>query len=60
MKLILSIIKQLSGLKISFQRVGVYCFGKAKELEEEYKRIFGCEAGSFTLSIWTYLLIIGD
>jgi hypothetical protein len=40
MKLILSIIKQLSGLKISFQRVGFYCFGKAKELEEEYKRIF--------------------
>jgi hypothetical protein len=46
MKLILSIFEQLSGLKISFHKK--ICFGKAKELEAQYKNIFGCEAGSLS------------
>ena len=46
MKLILCVFEQLSGLKINFHKSEIYCFGKAKEQEEEYKLIFGCEAGS--------------
>ena len=46
MKLILCIFEQLSGLKINFHKSEIYCFGKAKEEESQYKQIFGCEAGS--------------
>ena len=46
MKLILCIFEQLSGLKINFHKSEIFCFGKAKELEEQYKQFFGCEAGS--------------
>ena len=37
---------QLSGLKINFHKIEIHYFGKAKEVEEEYKQIFECEAGS--------------
>jgi hypothetical protein len=46
MKLILSIFEQLSRLKINFYKSEIFCFGKAKDHEHEYKQIFGCEAGS--------------
>jgi hypothetical protein len=46
MKLILYIFEQLSGLKINFHKSEIFCFGKAKEMEQEYKQIFGCESGS--------------
>jgi hypothetical protein len=46
MKLILSIFEQLSGLKINFHKSEIFCFGKAKDHEHEYKQIFGFEAGS--------------
>jgi hypothetical protein len=46
MKLILSIFEQLSGLKINFHKSEIFCFGRAKEMEEQYKEIFGCEAGA--------------
>jgi hypothetical protein len=46
MKLILTISKQLSGLKINFHKSDFFCFGKAKEDEQQYKQIFGCEVGS--------------
>jgi hypothetical protein len=36
----------LSGLKVNFQKSEIFCFGKAKDLEDQYKHIFGCEAGS--------------
>jgi hypothetical protein len=36
----------LSGLKINFQKSEIFCFGKAKEEEEQYKQLFGCESGS--------------
>jgi hypothetical protein len=42
MKLILYL-----GLKINFQKIELYCFGQAKDLEESYKELFGCETGSF-------------
>jgi hypothetical protein len=46
MKLIMCIFEQLSGLKINFHKSEIFCFGKAKDLESQYKQIFGCEAGS--------------
>jgi hypothetical protein len=46
MKLILCIFEQLSGLKINFHKSEIFCFGKAKEMETQYKHIFGCEAGN--------------
>jgi hypothetical protein len=46
MKLILCIFEQLSGLKINFHKSELFCFGKAKEDEQQYKHIFGCEVGS--------------
>ena len=46
MKLILCLLKQLSGLKINFHKSEIFCFGKAKEDETQYKQIFGCESGS--------------
>jgi hypothetical protein len=46
MKLILCIFEQLSGLKINFHKSEIFCFGKAKDVENQYKQILGCEAGS--------------
>ena len=46
MKLILSIFEQLSGLKINFNKSEIFCFGKAKEAEDQYRNVFGCEVGN--------------
>jgi hypothetical protein len=46
MKLILAIFEQLSGLKIIFHKSELYCFGKAKDVENDYRTIFGCEIGT--------------
>ena len=46
MKLILSMFEQLSGLKINFHKSEVFCFGKAKEAQNDYRTIFGCEIGA--------------
>jgi hypothetical protein len=46
MKLILCLFEQLSGLKINFHKSELYCFGRAKEQENEYRHIFGCEIGA--------------
>jgi hypothetical protein len=46
MKLILCIFEQLSGLKINFHKSKIFYFGKAKEVEDQYRQIFGCESGS--------------
>jgi hypothetical protein len=37
MKLILCIFEQLSGLKINFHKSEFFCFGKAKDMEHQYK-----------------------
>jgi hypothetical protein len=47
MKLVLCIFEQLSGLKMYFHKSEVYYFGKAKEFENDYTQLFGCELGSF-------------
>jgi hypothetical protein len=46
MKLILRFFEELSGIKINFHKSEIFCFGKAKEEEEQYKQLFGCESGS--------------
>ena len=46
MKLILALFEQLSGLKINFHKSELYCFGKAKDDQEAYCAIFGCEIGT--------------
>jgi hypothetical protein len=45
MKLLLSTFEQLSGLKISFHKSEVFCFGKAKDHKEFYSQLFGCAIG---------------
>jgi hypothetical protein len=46
MKLILCIFEQLSGLKINFHKSKVFYFGKAREMENHYKNLFGCVIGT--------------
>jgi hypothetical protein len=46
MKLILRFFKELSGLKINFHKSEFFRFGRAKEEEEQYKQLVGCESGS--------------
>jgi hypothetical protein len=46
MKLVLCIFEQLSGLKINFHKSELFCFRKAKEVENDYKILFGCDIGS--------------
>jgi hypothetical protein len=47
MKLLLCVFEQLSGLKINFHKSELFCYGAAKEFEEEYSQIFGCGTDSF-------------
>jgi hypothetical protein len=54
MKLIWSFFEQLSGLKISFHKNKIFCFGKAREGKQQYKQLFDCEAGSLP---FRYLVI---
>jgi hypothetical protein len=35
-------------IKINFYKSEFLCFGKAKEVEDEYIDLFGCETLSFT------------
>ena len=46
MKLILSLFEQFSGLKINFYKSEIFSFGKAKEMQNDYRQIFGCEVGA--------------
>jgi hypothetical protein len=47
LKLLLCAFEQLSGLKINFHKSGIFCFGEAKEVQEEYYSIFGCQCGTY-------------
>lgn len=46
-KLLLFVFEQLSGLKINFYKSELYCFGEAKDFENEYMELFGCSTGQF-------------
>ncbi|XP_073358207.1 uncharacterized protein [Aegilops tauschii subsp. strangulata] len=52
MKLVLCLFEQLSGLKINFHKSELFCFGRAKEEQEAYRQLFGCELGALP---FTYL-----
>ena len=36
MKLLLCVFEQLSGLKINYHKSDIFCFGQARECEEQY------------------------
>jgi hypothetical protein len=40
------IFEQLSVLKINFHKSEIFCFGKAKDEERQYKQLFGYESRS--------------
>ena len=42
MKLLLCAFEQLSGLKINFHKSELFCYGAAKNNQNEYAQIFGC------------------
>jgi hypothetical protein len=51
MKLILCIFEKLSGLKINFHKSELFCFGKVKDMEHQYKQIFDVKLGLYLLGI---------
>jgi hypothetical protein len=58
MKLILRFFEELPGLKINFHKSEIFCFGKAKEEEEEYKQIFGLNLVLCPSGIWVFQFTI--
>jgi hypothetical protein len=44
MRLVLCIFEQVSELKTNFHKSEIYCFGHAKDVENDYKQHFGCES----------------
>jgi len=42
LRTILCAFEQLLGLKINFHKSEIYCFGEAKNMENEYMELFGC------------------
>jgi hypothetical protein len=46
MKLILCLFEQLPSLKINFHKSELFCFGKEKDSQDDYKEIFGCAIGA--------------
>lgn len=50
MKLILCLFEQFLGLKINFYKSELFCFGKAKDEQDAYKQLFGCELKSLPFS----------
>lgn len=47
MKLILCDFEQLLGIKINFHKSEVFCFGEAKQHEQQYAQLFGCRKGNY-------------
>jgi hypothetical protein len=47
LKLLLCAFEQLSGLKINFHKSEIFCYGQAKEMEEFYTSLFGCNKGTY-------------
>jgi hypothetical protein len=52
LKLLFCAFEQLSGLKINFHKSENFCYGAAKEMEDIYTKLFGCNAGEYP---FTYL-----
>ena len=44
MKLLLCVFEQLSELKINFHKSEIFCYGEAKDIEDQYIELFRCDA----------------
>jgi hypothetical protein len=53
------IFEQVSGLKINFHKSDLFCFRKAKEAENAYRQIFGCEVGALPFKYLEILIHYG-
>jgi hypothetical protein len=42
MKPLLTVFEQISGLKINFHKSEIFCYRGAKEFQDEYIELFGC------------------
>lgn len=49
MKNILCAFEQISGLKINFHKSEIFCFGEAKNYENHYMELFGCNLSNFPI-----------
>jgi hypothetical protein len=47
LKVLLCAFEKLSGLKINLHKSEMCCFGEAKEAQEQYSAISGCQGGAF-------------
>jgi hypothetical protein len=47
LKLLLCSLEQLSGLKINFYKSEIFCFGDARNYENIYSQLFGCQIGTY-------------
>jgi hypothetical protein len=47
MKLSLCAFEKLSGLRINFHKKELFCYGQAKEIEEQYMELYGCDTGNY-------------
>jgi hypothetical protein len=47
MKLLLCTFEKLAGLKINFHKSELFCYGEAKEREDQYAQLYGCEMGQY-------------
>jgi hypothetical protein len=47
LKLLLCVFEQLSGLKINFHKSELFCYGEAKEYQDQYVELFGCGMGKY-------------
>ena len=47
MKLLFSVFEQLSSLKTNFHKSEILCYGQAKDFEDQYVELFGCDAGNY-------------
>lgn len=47
LKMILCAFEQVSGLNINFHKSEIICFGRAKETEQQYSSLFGCQTGDY-------------
>ena len=59
MKLIFTTFEQLSGLKINYHKSELYCFGDAKQEQDNYMGIFRCQVAEtpFTyLGIYRFII----
>jgi hypothetical protein len=45
MNLLLCAFEKLSGVKINFHKSELFCYGEAKQMEDQYMELFGCDLG---------------